>query len=130
MPIMFSGRLNEQRIKKLLPQYLKLAEKNDKNIEMINRLRELGVNMDSKVSENKKDDRFAGKTFVLTGTLPSMTRDEAAEIIQNFGGKVSGSVSKKTAYVLAGEEAGSKLTKAESLGITIISEEEFKELIK
>ena len=104
--------------------------KNDKNIEMINRLRELGVNMDSKVSENKKDDRFAGKTFVLTGTLPSMTRDEAAEIIQNFGGKVSGSVSKKTAYVLAGEEAGSKLTKAESLGITIISEEEFKELIK
>ena len=104
--------------------------KNDKNIEMNNRLRELGVNMDSKVSENKKDDRFAGKTFVLTGTLPSMTRDEAAEIIQNFGGKVSGSVSKKTAYVLAGEEAGSKLTKAESLGITIISEEEFKELIK
>ena len=71
------------------------------------------------------DNRFAGKTFVLTGTLPTFTREEAAAIIEKFGGKVSGSVSKKTSFVLAGEAAGSKLTKAESLGITIIDEAAF-----
>ena len=69
-------------------------------------------------------------TFVLTGTLEKYTRDEASEIIENFGGKTSGSVSKKTTYVLAGEEAGSKLTKAQELGIAIISESEFEEMIK
>ncbi|HOT32682.1 MAG TPA: hypothetical protein PLP09_11010, partial [Petrotogaceae bacterium] len=69
--------------------------------------------------QTPEDDRFSGKTFVLTGTLPSMTRDEATEIIQMYGGKVSGSVSKKTSYVLAGEDAGSKLTKAQDLGIPI-----------
>ena len=69
-------------------------------------------------------------TFVITGTLPTMKRDEASSLIQSFGGKVSGSVSKKTSYVLAGEEAGSKLTKAETLGIRIIDEEEFKSMIK
>ena len=73
---------------------------------------------------------FCGKTFVLTGTLSKYTRDEASSIIEKFGGKTSSSVSKKTDYVLAGEEAGSKLTKAESLGITIISEKEFEEMIK
>ena len=72
----------------------------------------------------------SGKTFVLTGTLSKYTRDEASSIIEKFGGKTSSSVSKKTDYVLAGEEAGSKLTKAESLGVTIISEEEFEEMIK
>lgn len=71
-----------------------------------------------------------GKTFVLTGTLSKYTRDEASTIIEKFGGKTSSSVSKKTDYVLAGEEAGSKLTKAEQLGVKIITEAEFEELIK
>ena len=70
-----------------------------------------------------------GKTFVLTGTLEKYTRDEASSIIEKFGGKTSSSVSKKTDYVLAGEEAGSKLTKAQELGVTIISEAEFKTMI-
>lgn len=103
---------------------------NPKNREIVDRLKESGVNMKSRVEETKKDDRFAGKTFVLTGTLPSMTRDEAGAIIQSYGGKVSGSVSKKTAYVLAGEEAGSKLTKAESLGVPVIDEAEFMNMIQ
>ena len=76
------------------------------------------------------DERFYGKTFVLTGTLEKYTRDEASEIIENFGGKTSGSVSKKTDYVLAGEDAGSKLRKANELGIKVISESDFKEMIK
>lgn len=90
-------------------------------------LREAGVSFES--GEERKDDRFAGKTFVLTGTLESWTRDEAAAIIESFGGKTAGSVSKKTSYVLAGENAGSKLTKAESLGVTVIDEIKFKEMI-
>ncbi len=81
-------------------------------------------------SDEETDDRFAGKTFVLTGTLPTMTRDEAAALIKKYGGKAAGSVSKKTSYVLAGEEAGSKLTKAQDLGITVISEEEFLNMLK
>ena len=91
-------------------------------------LREAGVSFDS--AETVTDGRFGGMTFVLTGTLPSYTRDEAARIIESLGGKVSGSVSKKTAYVLAGEAAGSKLAKAESLGVKIIGEAEFNEMIK
>ena len=102
----------------------------DKVHQILDKLKDAGVNMDSKINESKKDDRFAGKTFVLTGTLPTLTRDQASEIIQSYGGKVSGSVSKKTAYVLAGEEAGSKLVKAQNLGIAIISEDEFKDMIK
>lgn len=93
-------------------------------IDLINSLREKGVKMEY-VSEKKGDDRFAGLTFVLTGTLPTLKRDEAKAIIESFGGKASGSVSKKTNYVLAGEDAGSKLTKAQELGIPVISEEEF-----
>lgn len=93
-------------------------------VDLINSLREKGVKMEY-VSEKKGDDRFAGLTFVLTGTLPTLKRDEAKAIIESFGGKASGSVSKKTNYVLAGEDAGSKLTKAQELGIPIISEEEF-----
>lgn len=100
------------------------------NRDILERLRESGVNMKSQMEETKKDDRFAGKTFVLTGTLPTMTRDEAAAIVQAYGGKVSGSVSKKTAFVLAGEEAGSKLTKAEGLGVPIIDEAAFLEMIE
>ena len=76
------------------------------------------------------DTRFAGKTFVLTGTLPTLTRNEASAIIESFGGKTASSVSKKTDFVLAGEEAGSKLDKANKLGVTVISEEEFNEMIK
>lgn len=91
-------------------------------------LREAGVSFDSR--EELLDDRFAGKTFVLTGTLSHYTRDEASAIIEKYGGKSSGSVSKKTSYVLAGENAGSKLTKAGKLGIPVISEEEFAEMIQ
>ncbi|MDP4180266.1 MAG: NAD-dependent DNA ligase LigA [Bacillota bacterium] len=96
---------------------------------LIERLQEAGVNIKSKANQSKKDDKFAGKTFVLTGTLPTMTREEATELIQAHGGKVSGSVSKKTAYVLAGEEAGSKLNKAQELGVRIITEDDLKKLI-
>ena len=85
--------------------------------------------MESKM-EKSQDERFAGKIFVLTGTLPTLSRNEASEIIEKFGGKTSGSVSKKTSFVLAGEEAGSKLKKAEELGIPIITEAEFLEMIK
>lgn len=95
---------------------------------MIESLKAKGLNMKS--LKRVEDGRFKGLTFVLTGTLPTLKRSEAGEIIESFGGKTSSSVSKKTDYVLAGEEAGSKLTKAESLGIKIITEEEFLEMIK
>ncbi len=97
--------------------------------DLIQKLKDAGVNMEQKEDE-ETDNRFLGKTFVLTGSLEKYTRDEAGEIIEKFGGKVSSSVSKKTSYVLAGEEAGSKLTKAQDLGIQILSEEEFDEMIK
>lgn len=96
--------------------------------ELIDRLMAAGLNMKS--LKEVKDMRFAGKTFVLTGTLPTYSRKEAAEIIESFGGKTASSVSKKTDYVLAGEEAGSKLTKAQSLGITILSEDDLNDMIK
>ena len=96
---------------------------------LIEKLKQDGVNMEC-LEEQSDDNRFEGKTFVLTGTLETMTRKEAEDIIEKLGGKTSGSVSKKTDYVLAGEEAGSKLTKAQNLGITIISETEFNEMIK
>jgi len=80
------------------------------------------------IEEEQLDERFYGKTFVLTGSLEKYTRKQAEDIIEKFGGKTSSSVSKKTDYVLAGEEAGSKLTKAQSLGVTIISEEEFEKM--
>ena len=98
----------------------------DGSKELIEKLRFAGLNFKSK--EKSVENIFGGKTFVLTGTLPSMTRSEASSIIENLGGKTSSSVSKKTDYVLAGEDAGSKLTKAEALGIKIIDEEEFKTL--
>lgn len=97
-------------------------------LELIGRLKGYGLN--TSYEKVQVDDRFAGKTFVLTGTLPTMKRDEAKKLIEKYGGKASGSVSKKTDYVLAGEEAGSKLTKAQELGITVISEEKFLEMIK
>ncbi len=95
---------------------------------MIEKLREKGLNMKS--LKEVTDARFKGLTFVLTGTLPTLKRNKAAKIIEGFGGKTSSSVSKKTDYVLAGEEAGSKLEKANSLGIKVISEEEFLEMTK
>lgn len=95
---------------------------------LINELCELGLN--TKSLTEKEDDRFSGMTFVLTGTLSKYGRREAQEIIEKFGGKASGSVSKKTSIVLAGEDAGSKLRKANELGIRVISESEFEELIK
>jgi DNA ligase (NAD+) len=97
-------------------------------IKLVQRLRDCGLNMS--YVRTQVDDRFAGKTFVLTGTLPTLKRDEAKALIEKYGGKASGSVSKKTDYVLAGEEAGSKLTKAQQLGITIITEEQFMQMIK
>lgn len=92
-------------------------------IELISRLKELGLNMTYESA--KTSDKFAGLTFVLTGTLPTLKREQAKEMIEKLGGKCSGSVSKKTSYVLAGEEAGSKLDKANELGITVINEEQF-----
>lgn len=96
--------------------------------ELIAKLAECGVN--TKYQKVQVDSRFEGKTFVLTGTLPTLKRAEAKALIEKYGGKASGSVSKKTAYVLAGEEAGSKLDKARSLGIEIITEEQFLDMIK
>ncbi len=101
----------------------------EQTIDLINKLKSYKLNMKYK-EESSLDNRFEGKTFVLTGTLEKYTRDEAGEIIEKFGGKTSGSVSKKTDYVLAGEDAGSKLTKAIELGIKVISEAEFNEMIK
>lgn len=97
-------------------------------IKLIERLKEYGVNMTYK--SDKLSDKFAGLTFVLTGTLPTMTRDQAKALIEQNGGNCSGSVSKKTSYVLAGEEAGSKLTKANELGITVITEQQLMEMIE
>ena len=96
----------------------------EQTIDLIKKLKEYGVNMES-LDEEMSDNRFEGKTFVLTGALEHYTREEATNIIEKFGGKTSSSVSKKTDYVLAGEEAGSKLTKAQNLGVKIITEEEF-----
>ena len=95
---------------------------------MIDELKNAGLNMESQ--REIKDNRFEGMTFVLTGTLTNFTRNEAQEIIESYGGKAASSVSKKTTYVLAGEAAGSKLQKATDLGVTIINEEQFAEMIK
>ena len=95
--------------------------------DLIKRLKDVGVNMQRKKEDNE-DDRFAGKTFVLTGSLEKYSREQASEIIEKFGGKTSSSVSKKTSYVLAGDDAGSKLTKAQNLGVQIITEEDFEKM--
>jgi DNA ligase (NAD+) len=95
---------------------------------LCDRIKELGIKTEA-VGEARLD-KLAGLTFVLTGTLPTMTRDEASALIKKEGGKVSGSVSKKTSYVVAGEEAGSKLTKAKELGVNIIDEEKLIEMLK
>ena len=97
--------------------------------DLILRLKNAGVNTE-RIKDEKEDNRFEGKTFVLTGSLEKYSRDEASNIIEKFGGKTSNSVSKKTSYVLAGEDAGSKLTKAQSLGVQIITEAEFEDMCK
>ena len=97
--------------------------------DIIGRLKNLGVNMES-MQEDNIDNRFEGKIFVLTGALEKYSRKEAEDLIEKYGGKTSSSVSKKISYVLAGEDAGSKLTKAQELGITIITEKEFEDMVK
>ena len=97
-------------------------------LKLVEELINLGINPQAEVKV--KTDKLSGKTFVLTGTLASMTRDEASEIIKSHGGKTSSSVSKKTSYVLAGENAGSKLDKAQNLGVIILTEKDFLEMIK
>ncbi len=99
--------------------------KQEQTKDLINKLKQAGVNTIS-LEEKIEDNRFEGKTFVLTGSLQNFTREEASNLIEKFGGKTSSSVSKKTDFVLAGEEAGSKLTKAQNLGVKIISETEFE----
>lgn len=100
---------------------------NPQSQHMLRRLREAGVNFESRIRQ--EDDRFAGMTFVLTGALSLFTRDEATEKIELYGGKAAGSVSKKTTYVVAGENAGSKLKKANELGIPVLSEEDFLKML-
>jgi DNA ligase (NAD+) len=101
-----------------------------RNIELVGRLKAAGVQTEMDASATAAvDERFVGKTFVLTGKLDNYTRDEAAKLIEERGGRVSSSVSKKTDYVIAGSDAGSKLTKAESLGVAVLNESEFKELV-
>ena len=108
-------------------RYLCQWMKSPQSRDLLARLKAVGVNMTCK--EKTIDSRFAGMTFVLTGTLEKFTRDAAAEMIEQRGGKAAGSVSKKTTYVVAGENAGSKLQKAEALGIPVLTEDEFLALL-
>ena len=103
---------------------------NEENIEIVNKLKEHNINMEYVNNNYQESEEFSGKTFVLTGTLTNITREEASTIIENFGGKVSGSVSSKTGIVIVGENPGSKYNKALSLGIPIWQEEEFLDKIK
>ena len=118
-----------EEVGKIIAQSVYDFFREEQTIDLINKLKECGLNMTAQQEEGA-DSRFEGMTFVLTGTLEKYTRDQATEIIEKFGGKTSGTVSKKTTYVLAGEAAGSKLKKAQDLGIKIISEEEFGKMIK
>lgn len=111
----------------VLAQSVYSAMREPHRVKLIERLKELGLNM--KFTSRQVSDKLNGMTFVLTGTLPTLKRDEAKAMIEQRGGKVSGSVSKKTSYVVAGEEAGSKLTKANELGITVLTEEQFLQMI-
>jgi DNA ligase (NAD+) len=105
--------------------------RNLRNVELIDRLKVAGVKLETdSTSTAKLDERFVGKTFVLTGTLESLTRDQASKLIEERGGRVSSSVSKKTDYLLAGSEAGSKLAKAESLAIDVLDEVTFKSMLE
>lgn len=103
--------------------------KNPDNQAVIQRLKDYGVNMEV-IEKDDGDNRFEDMTFVVTGTLPTLSRKQAGELIEKHGGKVAGSVSKKTNYLVAGENAGSKLIKAQSLGINVINEETLLEMVK
>jgi len=95
---------------------------------LIESLKAFGLNTTFEVEKKNMNHEFSGKTFVLTGKLESFTREEASKLIESFGGKITGSVSKKTDYVLAGSDAGSKLDKARSLNITILDESKLREM--
>ena len=96
---------------------------------MTEKLKRAGVNLESKAGK-KRSSQLQGTQFVLTGRLPTLTRDEAAQLIEQNGGRVTASVSKKTDYLVAGEEAGSKLDKAKELGVKVIDEEAFREMVE
>jgi DNA ligase (NAD+) len=100
------------------------------NLELIDQLRAVGVHWTDGVPTESKAKPLQGKTFVLTGTLPTLAREAASEMIEAAGGKVAGSVSKKTAYVVAGADAGSKLAKAQELGVPILDEEQLLDMLK
>ncbi|MGN0341321.1 MAG: NAD-dependent DNA ligase LigA [Roseburia sp.] len=102
--------------------------RSEKNVDIIHRLKSYGVNLQS-LTQETVEGKLSGMTFVITGTLPGMDRKEAAELIEKNGGKVTGSVSKKTTYLLAGDNAGSKLAKAQELGIPVLSEEELTQML-
>jgi DNA ligase (NAD+) len=101
----------------------------EQNLALIERLREAGLNMKSLAPAPQAGARLAGKTFVLTGTLPNLSRSDAQKLIEDAGGKASSSVSKRTHYVVAGEDAGSKLAKAQQLGVPVITEQELLDLL-
>lgn len=103
---------------------------NDNNLRFINELIEIGMNPQYEIQDKNTDNIFSGKTIVLTGKLIELTRNEAKEYLERFGAKVTGSVTSKTDYVIAGEKAGSKLAKAEQLGIQVLSEDEFIDIMK
>ena len=108
--------------------YIRLPE----NIEQLKQIFNYCQNIENEIGEEnaQNNNQIAGKTFVLTGTLPSLKREQAQEMIENAGGKVSGSVSKKTHFVVAGEAAGSKLEKAQALGVTVISEDALLQMLQ
>ena len=114
---------------KIIAQSIKDFFSKSSNLALIEELKDLGLNMNYLGEEIVENDNFKGKTFVLTGTLETMTRDEAQEIIENNGGKTSSSVSKKTDGVIVGSNPGSKYDKAVELNIPVITEEEFKEML-
>ena len=99
------------------------------NRALVARLRDAGVRMEHEAGSEEADPRFAGKTFVFTGTLQTMTRERAQALVLAKGGKAAGSVSKKTDFVVAGAEAGTKLQKAQDLGVAVLTEPEFRELV-
>ncbi len=103
---------------------------NNDNLETLSRLEQAGVNFESVDEPIDMDSSISGLTFVITGTLPTMARAEMEELVKKHGGKISSSVSKKTDYLIAGEKAGSKLTKAQQLGVRVLSEEEVHKLLR
>lgn len=125
----YEDLMMKEEVGEIIAQSIYEFFRQEQTIDLIEKLKEAGLNMTVQKEEGA-DDRFAGKTFVLTGTLENYSREEASNLIEKLGGKTSSSVSKKTDYVLAGEEAGSKLKKAQELGVTILSEEEFLSMIQ